>query len=353
MTAPTLPPALRNAALLNMPAMDLEAIAARAFSKTTKGPDMDEILEALGLTENAGDGETLAAITSLMTGLSDIAVAAGLDKTAEVTAVAASVADLAKAAKSTEPDPAKYVPIEQVSAMQADLKSLRDTIQSDKAEELVSAAIEAGKLAPALKGWGLELARADLKQFEAFTANAPALTVAQLGTEHAMRDPVPSGARVVLIDTALTQADVPLSDRGITRNWTYGPAPLPSTDTTFKERSNTLQAVALKPFSPVHLRGKRDAAGNLSISWIRRTRRDGTWADGTDVPLTEDSELYELEVLNGSTVVRTAAALTAPAYTYSAADQTADFGSTQASIIVRVTQVSGTVGRGTPEEKTL
>ncbi|MEP3428267.1 MAG: phage protease [Roseibium sp.] len=130
----------------------------------------------------------LASITSLMTGLSDIAVAAGLDKTADVAAVAASVADLAKAAKSTEPDPAKYVPIEQVTAMQGDLKSLRDSIQSDKAEELVSAAIEAGKLAPALKDWGLELARTDLKQFEAFTANAPSLTGAQLGSQKKAED---------------------------------------------------------------------------------------------------------------------------------------------------------------------
>ncbi|MEP3428661.1 MAG: phage tail protein [Roseibium sp.] len=175
----------------------------------------------------------------------------------------------------------------------------------------------------------------------------------RLGTEHAMRDPVLSGARVVLIDTALTQADVPLADRGIARDWSYGPAPLPSTDATFKERSNTLQAVALKPFSPVHLRGRRDAAGNLSVTWIRRTRRDGTWADGTDVPLNEDSERYDLEVLNGSTVVRTAAGLKSPAYAYSTADQITDFGSAQASVSVRVTQVSGTVGRSTPEEKIL
>jgi len=180
--------ALRNAALLNMPAMDLEAIAARALSLTTKGPDMDEILEALGLAKGAGEGEALASITSLMTGLSAIAVAAGLDKTADATAVAASVADLANAAKASKadpdkPDPAKFVPIEQVTALQADLKLLSDTIQADKAEELVAAAIEAGKLAPALKDWGLELAKADLKQFEAFTANAPALTGAQLGSQ--------------------------------------------------------------------------------------------------------------------------------------------------------------------------
>ncbi|MEP2780838.1 MAG: hypothetical protein ABJO09_20510 [Hyphomicrobiales bacterium] len=126
-----------------------------------------------------------------------------------------------------------------------------------------------------------------------------------------------------------------------------------STDATFKERSNTLQAVALKPFSPVHLLGSRDAAGNLSVTWTRRTRRDGTWADGTDVPLNEDSELYDLEVLNGSTVVRTAAGLTSPAYTYSGADQITDFGSAQVSVSIRVFQVSGTIGRGTPEEKTL
>ncbi|WP_153769235.1 phage protease [Labrenzia sp. CE80] len=180
--------ALRNAALLNMPAMDLEAIAARAFPKTTKGPDMDEILEALGLSEDAGEGEALASITSLVNGLSAIAVAAGLDKTADATVVAASVADLANAAKASKadpgkPDPAKFVPIEQVTALQADLKSLSDSIQADNAEELVAAAIEAGKLAPALKDWGLELAKADLKQFEAFTANAPALTVAQLGSQ--------------------------------------------------------------------------------------------------------------------------------------------------------------------------
>ncbi|MEP3049280.1 MAG: hypothetical protein ABJL55_09780, partial [Roseibium sp.] len=175
----------------------------------------------------------------------------------------------------------------------------------------------------------------------------------RLGTEHAMRDPVASGARVVLIDTALTQADVPLADRDIERSWSYGPAPLSSTDSTFTDRLNTLQAVALRPFSPVHLRGNRDAAGNLYVTWIRRTRKDGTWADSTDVPLNEDAELYDLEVLNGSTVVRTAAGLTSPAYAYSVADQITDFGSAQVSVSIRIYQISGIVGRGTPEEKTL
>ncbi|QDG74461.1 glycoside hydrolase/phage tail family protein [Labrenzia sp. PHM005] len=173
------------------------------------------------------------------------------------------------------------------------------------------------------------------------------------GTEHAMRDPVPAGSRVVLLDEALTQVDVPLSDRGIPRIWDFGPSPLQSTDPTFKSRSNSFEAVALKPFAPVHLRGQRDLTGNLTISWIRRTRRNGTWANGSDVPLHEDSERYDLEILSGSTVVRTITGLAAPSHTYTAADQAANFGSVQASVQVRVTQISGTVGRGIPTEKNL
>ncbi|WP_417691540.1 phage protease [Roseibium sp.] len=182
--------ALRNAALLNMPAMDLEAIAARAFSLTNKGPDMDEILEALGLAKGAGDGEALASITSLTTGLSAIAVAAGLDKSSDAKIIAASVADLAKASKANsaqpdlaKPDPAKYVPIEQVTALQADLTALRETVETDKAEEVVATAIMTGKLPPALKDWGLSLAKSNMSAFEAFTAGAPILTGPQLGAQ--------------------------------------------------------------------------------------------------------------------------------------------------------------------------
>ena len=173
------------------------------------------------------------------------------------------------------------------------------------------------------------------------------------GTEHAMRDPVPAGARVVLLDEALVQADVPLSDRGIPRSWSFGPAPLPSTASSFKTVSNTLQTVALKPFAPVHLRGKRDPAGDLSISWIRRTRKNGTWADGTDVPLSEAVEAYELEIVSAGSVIRTASGLATPFFTYTAADQVADFGSLQPVVTVRVFQLSEVAGRGIATEQTL
>jgi hypothetical protein len=97
----------------------------------------------------------------------------------------------------------------------------------------------------------------------------------------------------------------------------------------------------------VHLVGSRDAAGNLAINWIRRTRIPSAWSDGADVPLGEASERYEVEVLSGTAVVRTIGTTT-PSATYAAAEQVADFGSAQAAITVRVTQLSDAVGRGTP-----
>lgn len=70
------------------------------------------------------------------------------------------------------------------------------------------------------------------------------------------------------------------------------------------------------------------------------------------VPLNEESERYELDVLAGSTVIRTFS-VSQPSVTYTAAQQTADFGSLQASVSVRVAQISAAVGRGTPASAVL
>ena len=51
-------------------------------------------------------------------------------------------------------------------------------------------------------------------------------------------------------------------------------------------------------------------------------------------------------------VLRTIA-VTMPSATYSAANQTTDFGATQPEVFVRVHQMSGLVGRGQPAEATL
>ena len=101
----------------------------------------------------------------------------------------------------------------------------------------------------------------------------------------------------------------------------------------------------LKPFAPMHVTGLRNGSGDLTISWIRRSRVDAEWRDGVGIPLGEESELYEVDILDGSTVVRTIE-ISSPTASYSAADQTTDFGSAQSSIDVKVYQLSAMIGRG-------
>ena len=167
-----------NAALVNMPALDLEAFAASAKLSLTKGPTMDEILKLLGLAEGATEADALSAIQALLADTAAIALAADLPKEADAEAITAAVK---KAETDASPDPAKYVPIEAGTAMQAELKALSEKVSGNEAEAVVAAAIKDGKLAPALKDWGIALATKDPAGFQAFAASAPALTATQLG----------------------------------------------------------------------------------------------------------------------------------------------------------------------------
>ncbi len=194
---------LISAALTNVPNLDLAAVAARA-DLTTQDEPMDKIALALGLAQGAGEDAILTAINAVLTSTSAIAVALGLDKAAKPEAIAAQAAAFrsdvervataaglqasAKAedvvtaiqsARAGSVDPAKFVPIEQVTAMQADIKALQEKLTGNEADDAVNAAIRDGKLAPALKEWGLSLHRADAAKFKAFVDNAPSLTAAQ------------------------------------------------------------------------------------------------------------------------------------------------------------------------------
>lgn len=174
----------------------------------------------------------------------------------------------------------------------------------------------------------------------------------RLGTEHAIKPALAAGATVVLLDGAVGSLNAALSERGVARFYKWGPLPLAQSDPAFQQTTFTLKAVGLMPWSPVHVRASRNAAGDLSITWIRRTRYGGTWADGADVALNEESERYEVDIFNGANVVRTIASTT-PAAGYSAAQQMADFGAVQSAVSVKVYQISATAGRGRAATATL
>ncbi|MBX3580825.1 MAG: phage protease [Rhizobiaceae bacterium] len=198
--------AIRMAALTNTPALDMTPVAASTLfpSHNPTGDSMDKILAALGLDAGTNEDGVLAAINAMMTSSTAIAEAAGLTKDATseqvVAAVKAARSDkktifeaagfqesattdqvvAAFKSKTGSPDPTKFVPIEQVTQLQKDMKTLQDTLVGDKAEEAVASAIKDGKLAPALKQWGLDLYKAGKDKFETYVASAPVLTGQQL-----------------------------------------------------------------------------------------------------------------------------------------------------------------------------
>ncbi len=100
------------------------------------------------------------------------------------------------------------------------------------------------------------------------------------------------------------------------------------------------------------LRGDGPGSGDLVMTWLRRTRTGGDSWEQTEVPLGEDSEAYEVDIMNGASVVRTITA-TSETATYTSAQQTTDWGSPQSSYTVRVYQMSDSYGRGQYGEATL
>lgn len=195
----------------------------------------------------------------------------------------------------------------------------------------------------------LQFAEASL--IAAGTYELSGLLRGQGGTERAMRTPLAAGARFVLLNSALARVDLAASEIRLPYSWRFGPAARDIGDATFATEMHTYEGLGLKPLSPVQVRAER-IAGDLTLSWLRRTRIGGDAWETPDVPLSEDWESYEIEVLDGASVKRTLTA-TSNSVVYTAAQQTADFGAPQSAVDVRVYQLSASYGRGTPRDATV
>jgi hypothetical protein len=120
------------------------------------------------------------------------------------------------------------------------------------------------------------------------------------GTEDHVTDSF-TGKRFVLIDGAVKFVATELSSlnnlmdyRAVTSGQSLGDAATVSFVWT---------GMTLRPLAPGNLRGSRDADGNLLIQWTRRSRLGSGMLPGSDVPLAEEDELYDVEILDGSNVV--------------------------------------------------
>jgi hypothetical protein len=181
----------------------------------------------------------------------------------------------------------------------------------------------------------------------------------QRGTEGEMGHPAPDGARVVVLDDTLAPLPVPEAGLGLEANWRFGPASKAVADRSYRQLAFTPEGMGLRPFSVGQIRQPWRTArepGDLMIAWTRRSRSlaADSWTAAA-VPLGEESEAYEVEILDGIAVLRTLAASTT-SVTYTAAQQLADFGALLGpgdTLDLRIFQLSALVGRGAPATVTL
>jgi hypothetical protein len=170
----------------------------------------------------------------------------------------------------------------------------------------------------------------------------------QRGTENAMRDPVPAGARVIVVDKAIQATAMPSDLAGLDLVWRAGPATQDIGGAGYQQLTASVVGKARRPLSPCRLVGRRDyETGDWTISWVRRTRVNGDSWEQLDVPLGEEAEAYQLDILDGpgGDVLRTFEP-TSTSQAYTASQQETDFGDPAWSFYARVAQVSGTWGPG-------
>ena len=198
-----------HAALTNNPALDgmdevMVAASVQLLNQQKEKPEMDKkLLAALcalfALKADASEADITEKVTALSAAKGDSPVDV-LDVYAKLAEKEQSVAALST--QVGNPDPAKFVPVEQVVALQADFNALKTSVEADKKEALITAALSQGKLAPALKDWAQSL---PVEALSAYLEKAPAMA-ALSGEPQAKGDPEQKVAALSAAEQAAARA---------------------------------------------------------------------------------------------------------------------------------------------------
>lgn len=151
---------------------------------------MKRLLALLGLPETATEEEVLAALQAFQDKqqadqekLAELT--AENEKLEELSADQEKLKDEVAALRAGKIDPTKYVPVAALTALQKQVNDLADTQGAREVDEIVSAALSAGKLAPALEPWARDLGKKDIAALRAYVGAATpiaALTGSQTTT---------------------------------------------------------------------------------------------------------------------------------------------------------------------------
>jgi len=162
---------MEMAALTNNPALDgMDAVAALAhefFTRSQEPNPKDQPMKAiavlLGLAADASEADITVALTALTT------------KHAEQETRIAALTTETTALKTQSPDPAKFVPVETVTALQTQVASLSTRLNQSEVDDVISAAKASGKLLPAMESWARDLGKSDLAALKTYIEKNPAI----------------------------------------------------------------------------------------------------------------------------------------------------------------------------------
>lgn len=157
----------------------------------------------------------------------------------------------------------------------------------------------------------------------------------------------PAGATFVeLTPDSVSATTAPLSELG--RSRLYRGHEIRQEPENGDTRSVQLLGIDMMPYAPTHLSYTGDVGNDIALQWVRRTRIRGDLADSTPtVPLNEDAESYEIDIIRNNSVVRTLTSAI-PEVVYTQAQQIEDSVGQFDILDVAVYQMSAQVGRGFP-----
>jgi hypothetical protein len=161
----------------------------------------------------------------------------------------------------------------------------------------------------------------------------------------------PAGSRAVILDGGVIDLATGIENLGRPFLYRLAVEGMDHADPMGLSFTATAQPTALLPLAPVRVRARREAAG-IRIAWIRRSRYGGDNWELSEIPLNEDAEAYAVEILSGGAIKRRLACAQASVL-YTAGDEAADFGGPQASLLVRIRQISAAAGPGRAFEGSL
>jgi len=173
----------------NDPALDaLPALAEQAAARMTQyqpeeGTTVDQLKQLLGLAQEATEAQVQQALAALK---SNLAETLGLEQNATADEIQDKLAALKSKADAAEgqeqalaalkrgenPDPGRFVPLDQVHELRNEVSSLRAEQTQREVEELVQAGLSDGRILPAQESWARDLGGKDLQALKSYLETA-------------------------------------------------------------------------------------------------------------------------------------------------------------------------------------